>query len=124
MDDERAIEEERELQMKTEIYDRIKDGTPFTRQLLKEAVRIGVDLTNINTSEITDMSELFIHSNEIIGVITHWDTSKVTAMNGTFRRAKISTNHWSGTRRKSGLCQICSGLPHISTNPWASIRRR
>ena len=63
---------------------------PETREELKEIIekRIKeegneVDLNDIDTSKITDMSYLFAYTN-FNGDISAWDVSKVTNMHGMF----------------------------------------
>ena len=53
----------------------------ITKRIEKEGSKC--DLNDIDTSKITDMSELFIHSN-FNGNISRWDTSNVTNMRCMF----------------------------------------
>jgi surface protein len=66
--------------------------TPKTKQELKELVEKLIkergndaDLNDIDTSEITDMSELFYLKGKFNGDISKWDVSNVENMYGMFR---------------------------------------
>ena len=55
--------------------------TVVNNALLKEAAQKGGEaLTNIVTTRVTDMSNLFAHTSKAIGKISSWDTSSVTNM--------------------------------------------
>ncbi len=57
-----------------------------------------INLNYIDTSEITDMSWLFIDSTTFSGDITEWDTSSVTNMSGMFSGATVfnwNLNNWN-----------------------------
>ena len=61
--------------------------------LIKFINNLNVSLGEIDTSLITDMSELFDNTNRTdFSGLEHWDTSKVTNMRGMFRNA-VSFNH-------------------------------
>lgn len=57
---------------------------PETNESLREKVNNGDDLTGLNTSQVTDMTNLFF-GKEIHGDITGWDTSHVTNMTTLFQ---------------------------------------
>jgi len=59
-------------------------NTPITLAKLKEMIANGEDVTKVNTSQITDMSNLFNGNKEFNQDISGWDVSKVTNMSGMF----------------------------------------
>jgi len=61
----------------------------ITRLELQNKIINEEDVTDINTSCITDMSELFSHADKFNQDISHWDVSHVTNMSLMFRDAKI-----------------------------------
>ena len=61
----------------------------ITKQELQNKVISGEDITDVNTSCITDMSELFLHADEFNQPIGNWDVSNVTNMAFMFSGAKI-----------------------------------
>ena len=69
---------------------------PETKEELKEIInkRIKeegneVDLNDIDTFKITDMSELFSNMNKFNGNISEWDVSNVTNMSNMFYNCKL-----------------------------------
>ena len=60
---------------------------PTTKTELKNLIASGVDVTTIDTSLMTDMSEIFENNNDFNQDISGWDTSKVTTMKEMFRNA-------------------------------------
>jgi surface protein len=59
-----------------------------TREQLKKMMQSGVDVSYVNTSKITDMSEMFKKYNSFNQDISSWDTSNVTNMNSMFYGAR------------------------------------
>ena len=57
---------------------------PITLDQLKQMIANGEDVTLVNTSKITDMSELFKDTNNFNQNIGSWDVSNVTNMKGMF----------------------------------------
>jgi len=55
-----------------------------SREQLIKMIGNGDDITNFDTSQITDMSYLFHNVKNIVGDISVWDTSNVTDMNHMF----------------------------------------
>jgi len=66
-----------------------EDFSPqITREKLKKMVKNGEDVTQINTSGITNMQEMFAGAKSFNQDISNWDTSKVTNMRAMFSSAK------------------------------------
>lgn len=65
--------------------EKFTSGSPETNESLREKVKSGVDLSNLNTSQVTNMKDLFRGAKTIRGDITNWDTSNVTTMENMFR---------------------------------------
>ena len=68
------------------------NGEPITLKQLKAMINYGQDVTKVNTSEITDMSNLF-YDTSFNQDISKWDVSNVKNMHqmfmGTYRRPSI-----------------------------------
>ena len=67
------------------------DGVTYTvadRDMLKDALANGKDLSNFCTSKVTDMSTLFAEATSFNQDIGNWDVSNVTNMNYMFSDAK------------------------------------
>ena len=60
---------------------------PITRVELNRMIANGDDVTQVNTSKITDMSRLFYENTTFNQDISSWDTSNVTNMNEMFYKA-------------------------------------
>ena len=76
---------------------------PLTREELKAMINAGKDLTKVNTSEITDMSRLFINS-DFNQDISAWDVSSVTNMEAIFANtSKFNQplNNWNVSNVKN-----------------------
>jgi len=58
---------------------------PITKKQLKAMIKNNKDVTQVNTSEITDMSKLFEDNEEFNQDISGWDVSNVTDMSGLFK---------------------------------------
>lgn len=56
---------------------------PITRAELVTMIKAGEDVTEVNTSEITDFSELF-YLDELVGDVTGWDVSSATTFSLMF----------------------------------------
>ena len=56
----------------------------LTKEQLKMFIEKGIDVTNVDTSCITDMHNLFYNNKTFNQDISGWDTSKVTNMKGMF----------------------------------------
>lgn len=71
--------------------------TPATKEELETLINDNVNLGDINTSKITDLSYLFLNSSrEDFSGIEKWDVSNVTNMNGMFAGAE-NFNHNIGS---------------------------
>ncbi|MCF7944904.1 MAG: BspA family leucine-rich repeat surface protein [Spirochaetia bacterium] len=68
----------------------------LTRGELELMIANGDDVTNVNTSEITDMSELFKDNTIFNQDISGWDTSSVTTMRSMFDGAGTFNQDISG----------------------------
>ena len=64
-----------------EIYE---EGTPLTREELREKIKNGEDVTEVNTCKITDMSYLFSGVSDFNQDISAWNTSSVMNMSHMF----------------------------------------
>jgi len=64
------------------------NNAPLTREQLKAMIDNGEDVTNINTSQITDMSGLFSMEVDFNQDISKWDVSNVTNMSSMFSNAE------------------------------------
>ena len=60
---------------------------PITKNELLQMISSGEDVTNVNTSKITDMSNMFYKANSFNQDISGWDVSNVTNMHWMFHRA-------------------------------------
>ncbi|MCK5829759.1 MAG: DUF285 domain-containing protein [Methylococcales bacterium] len=67
---------------------KVSTSAPITRQQLKAMIGNGADVTQVNTSQITNMSRLFEHNASFNQDISNWDVSNVTTMYRMFRNAK------------------------------------
>jgi surface protein len=70
--------------------------TPITRQELLGMIAEDEDVTNVNTSEIADMSYLFYNKDEFNQDISGWNVSGVTNMSGMFQGASYFNQDISG----------------------------
>jgi surface protein len=70
--------------------------TAITRTKLVLMIKIGIDVTHVNTCKITDMSHLFEGEIDFNQDISGWDTGKVTNMEYMFRNAKSFNQDISG----------------------------
>jgi surface protein len=61
--------------------------TIVNEDMLRRMIRRGDNLTNVVTSKITDMSNLFTSKYDFNQNISNWDTSNVTNMNSMFHGA-------------------------------------
>ncbi len=62
---------------------------PETNQSLRDRVNNGEDVSGVNTSLVTDMSNLFSGKTTFNDDISGWDTSNVTLMNNMFNGATV-----------------------------------
>ena len=70
-------------------------GEQVTRQELIEMIKNGEDYSQVDVSEITDMSELFF-GKEVLFDITSWDVSNVTSMRNMFAYVRSFNQDISG----------------------------
>ena len=99
-------------------YPKTKDELKnLVNKLIKER-GYKADLNDIDTSEIKDMSELFMRS-EFNGDISEWDVSNVKDMSGMFSRSKFNKDisKWNVSNVKDmwGMFYRCS----LEKNPPA-----
>ncbi len=78
----------------------VKTKNKLIAEINKEIKKHGAtaNLNYIDTSQVTDMSYLFLGYNKFNGDISKWDTSSVTDMAYMFRGAKAfnqSLNNWN-----------------------------
>ena len=69
---------------------------PITLAVLKAMIANDEDVTQVNTSEITDMSNLFKGKSSFNQDISSWDTSAVTNMFGLFNEAILFNQPLNG----------------------------
>jgi surface protein len=69
------------------IHDKGPKGACISIAALKERINNNIDVTDVNTSCITDMSYLFRSKSNFNQDISGWDTSNVTTMNYMFQSA-------------------------------------
>ena len=69
-----------------------KELKKLINQLIEERGNEG-DFNDIDTSKITDMSELFNGIDKFNGNISNWDVSNVTDMKYMFYKCPIKENH-------------------------------
>ena len=62
-------------------------NTPITKAELKKMIQNNEDVTQVNTSQISDMSKLFERNKEFNQNINNWDVSLVNNMKDMFRGA-------------------------------------
>ncbi|MGD1830257.1 MAG: BspA family leucine-rich repeat surface protein [Spirochaetaceae bacterium] len=63
---------------------------PITREELNKKIERGEDVTEVNVSEITDMSGLFENNTEFNQDISGWDVSHVTNMSSLFKNSSFN----------------------------------
>ena len=69
---------------------------PIDRAALETMIANGEDVTQVNTSQITDMSELFQNNGTFNQNISSWDVSNVTGMQRMFQNAEAFNQNLSG----------------------------
>ena len=95
----------------TEIFS-IKHIPETKEELQKLCDDLTVNLRDIDTTKITDMSELFLDSlrNENFYGIETWDVSNVTDMSHMFQRCKVENvdfSHWNTSKVENMKCMFC-----------------
>ncbi len=66
-----------------------EDFSPqITREQLRKMIKDGLDVSYVNTSNVTDMSSMFKYAQSFNQDISNWDTSNVTNMSDMFYYAK------------------------------------
>lgn len=79
-----------------------------------------LDLSNLNTSQVTDMSSMFKECSGLTSLnVSNWDTSQVTDMTTMFKSCtslvSLDLSNWdiSQVRYINGMFQQCSGLTSL-----------
>ena len=81
-----------------------KELQDLLKQLIEERGNEG-DFNDIDTSKITDMSELFNGIDKFNGNISNWDVSNVTDMDAIFYECKLF-NQPLNNSHPSNMCSI------------------
>ena len=71
-------------------------NAPITRSQLETMIAAGENVTGVNTSAITDMSQLFQNNGTFNQDISSWDVGNVTTMREMFRNAGAFNQDLSG----------------------------
>jgi surface protein len=84
-----------------------------------------LDLSNFETSKVTDMQYMFSYCNNLTSLdLTGWDTSNVTSMNYMFSSCSkltsldVSNFDTSNVTSMSNMFQNCSGLTSLDLSGW------
>ena len=88
MDKKLILEKLNKLRKLVEAKNKLK-SKPITRQELKDMIKNGEDITDVNISKIKDMSYIFAFDIDIVGDISNWDVSKVKNMASMFKDNKL-----------------------------------
>ena len=99
---------------------------PKTKDELKELVKKLInergddaDLNDIDTSEITNMTELFFNS-EFNGNISNWDVSNVKNMNSMFAYSKFTgdISNWDVSKVEDMYSMFCNSKFNGDISNW------
>ena len=84
-----------------------------------------IDVTNLDTSQVTNMSEMFIGCENLTTLdVSHFDTSKVTDMNYMFGECNgltsLDLSHFDTSKvtNMSNMFNYCESLTSLDASKW------
>ena len=105
------------IQLKSIVWERYHNNNSF------------IDLTDIDISELDDLSDIFTRLNEVEVIdISGWDTSNVTSMDDMFRKCTklkniigIENLDVSKLEDANGMFYMCENLVELDLTNWNTI---
>ena len=105
------------IQLKSIVWERYHNNNSF------------IDLTDIDISELDDLSDIFTRLNEVEVIdISGWDTSNVTSMDDMFRKCAklkniigIENLDVSKLEDANGMFYMCENLVELDLTNWNPI---
>ena len=105
------------IQLKSIVWERYHNNNSF------------IDLTDIDVSELDDLSDIFTRLNEVEVIdISGWDTSNVTSMDDMFRKCAklkniigIENLDVSKLEDANGMFYMCENLVELDLTNWNTI---
>ena len=105
------------IQLKSIVWERYHNNNSF------------IDLTDIDVSELDDLSDIFTRLNEVEVIdISGWDTSNVTSMDDMFRKCAklkniigIENLDVSKLEDANGMFYMCENLVELDLTNWNPV---